>query len=77
MFKVGDKVKVKEKSISKFSSTVISRMRDGGVVTDVDKLIMFPLVEFANRVEYFMWNEDLELRLIKNQQLLFEFMSEE
>ena len=73
-FKVGDKVKCKEKSLSRFSSSVIKTLKCSGTIVNITRMKDFPLVEFANGIEYFMWNDDLELRLIKNQQLLFEFM---
>lgn len=73
-FKVGNKVKVKEKSISKFPASLVRRIKHGGTIIDLTSLRGFPLVDFGDGVEYFFWKSDLELTFIKNQQLLFDFM---
>jgi hypothetical protein len=75
-FKVGDRVKIKEKAMSGFTPNVISQMKEGGTVISINKLKEFPLVKFVNKVKYSIWHNDLELKLIKNQQLLFEFMEQ-
>ena len=73
-FKIGDRVKVKESGISRFGEHTASRMRGGGRIIDVTSLKGFPLVRFAGETRYHIWHNDLELMIIKNQQLLFSFM---
>ena len=75
-FRIGDKVKCKEKSLSKFSASVVSRIKHGGIVISTTNLKGFPLVNFGDKIKYFMWKDDLELLVIKNQQLLFSFMQD-
>ena len=74
-FRVGDKVKCKEKLLSKFSSSVIKTVKCGGTIVSL-RLKRFPLVEFADGKKYFMWKDDLELLIVKHQQLLFNFMQD-
>ena len=73
-FRVGDKVKCKEKSLSGFSSSVIKTVKCGGTIVNITRMKGFPLVEFADGKKYFMWKDDLELLIVKHQQLLFAFM---
>ena len=75
-FKVGDKVKCKEESLSRFTSSVIKTVKCGGTIVSITRMKGFPLVKFENGRDYFMYESDLEPLVIKNQQLLFDFMEQ-
>ena len=72
-FRVGDKVKCREKSLSKFTTSVIKTIKCGGTIVSL-RMKHFPLVKFADGKDYYMWKDDLELLIVKHQQLLFAFM---
>lgn len=72
-FKIGDKVRVKEKLISKlYTLSLIKTLKMGGIVIDASRSDGIIKVEFPSNYKYNIWCEDLEV--IKNQQLLFDFM---
>lgn len=76
-FKVGDKVKVTKAFLLKLP-TVGSRVKDGGVITHIytNKVKAEAKVRFYSGYTYHIYCDSLELRSVKNQQLLFSFMSE-
>lgn len=69
-FKIGNKVKVKTKTLSKMSPALIKKLNGVGVIISPTEVYVY--VRFSNGVKYWFHNRALEL--IKNQQLLFEFM---
>lgn len=74
-FMIGDKVKIREEAIRKFSFYLINRTKKGGVIADTSMSKAFPLVDFGNYTNYYMWYGDLELiKSTKGQQGVFEFM---
>ena len=70
-FKVGDKVKVTKSFLLKLPR-LTDRVKDGGVI-----IKMFEdgaMVKFYSSYTPYIYLDSLELKLVKNQQLLFSFM---
>ncbi|KKN73096.1 hypothetical protein LCGC14_0404050 [marine sediment metagenome] len=70
MFRAGNRVKVKDRVISKMSPNLVKMFSSDGVITHKEKT--YSHVNFSNGAGFWFNNQALEL--IKNQQLLFDFM---
>ena len=71
MFKVGDKVKV-TKEFLLILPRLTDKVKNGGVI-----IKMFEdeaMVKFRSGYTPYIYLDSLELKLVKNQQLLFDFM---
>ena len=70
-FKVGDKVKVTKKFLL-ILPRLADKVKNGGVVIKVfeDEA----MVKFYSGYAPYMYLDSLELKSVRNQQLLFEFM---
>jgi len=70
-FKVGDKVKVTEKFLL-ILPRLTDKVKNGGVIIKVfeDEA----MVKFRSGYTPYIYLSSLELKSVKNQQLLFEFM---